>query len=129
MWWKVIFTFSTLFVFSACLNERSEMPPAVNDLDVHIQVQEEQKVGEEVPLQVQLLEGQAYVEDVGQVRFEVFESDQTDTVRTKEARYVQDGIFRSSIQLDDAGEYVIEVMITSGGETVSEQVTLVLLEE
>ncbi|MFB4213684.1 FixH family protein [Shouchella sp. JSM 1781072] len=129
LWRKISFVFSTLLVFSACVNEQSETPRSVDDLDVHIQVQEEQKVGEEVPLQVQLLEGQAYVEDVDQVRFDVFEKEQTDTVTTKEARYVQDGVFRSSIELDDAGEYVVEVIITNNGGQTSEQMTVVLFEE
>src|SRR5699024_9251930 len=99
----LIFTFSLLFVLTACGNNNDENNEEMAMVEVDYQLPETAEVGEEVELIAVVTFEDEPVEDAKELDFEVWEKGDRDNGDMLEAEYVGDGKYVATYTFDRDG--------------------------
>lgn len=111
----VLFTCIVAIALSACGSNQSNTyeKKVPVELKVVLKVPAEATVNEKVPLQALVTQGKEKVKDADEVKYQIWEGDNTNESKYIDAKNEKNGNYSASFVFDHAGTYQVQVHVTA----------------
>lgn len=116
----ILFTCITAIALSACGSNQSNTyeKKVPVELKVALKVPENANVNEKVPLQALVTQGKEKVKDADEVKYQIWEGDNTNDSKYIDAKNDKNGNYSASLEFDHAGTYQVQVHVTARDQHV-----------